>query len=109
MDFRDAWIFSPGRAVLPIKVPEKKKERRYTLKEVKEAYDPVIAELKEKANMYRIKTLGRERVLNELIERGLLTEQESFELRKKHVRQVAKEEGFDFDAAQDKFIYKKKK
>lgn len=103
MDFRDAWIFSPGKAALNIDLPEKK---RFTLREIKEAYDPVIAEMKECKDMFRLQKVGLEWTADELIRQGKITRDEWKQLASKNVRKAAAQENFDLDAAQKRFFKK---
>ncbi|MFW5975443.1 MAG: hypothetical protein ACOCP6_01655, partial [Desulfosalsimonas sp.] len=81
--------------------------RRYTLKEVKEAYDPVIAELKERANMFRLEKAGLMEAAKILAERGKIDYKEFRSLTSQKAREFAKNEKFDLDKAQDKFLKKK--
>ena len=100
MDFRDSWLYSdfihPNLQVPLVQKgvpPEKLKE--------------IVAGWRQMADMYRIKAVGLERVLEELIRQGKITREISRTLAVKHVRNVAKEEGFNLDAAQAKFPGKK--
>jgi len=70
------------------------------IKKLKQA----LAEWKEYANMCRIKGVGREKAVDELIRRGKITKEEYDNLRKKFTREVAKKEKFDLDKAQKKFM-----
>lgn len=103
MDFRDAWIYNPSRVELDFDVSGSKR-KAYDKEKTDQYIKKLVDGWTELANMYRIKAVGRDRLLDELVRQGKIKQDEMQELKKRHVRQVAKEERFDLDSAQERFM-----